>query len=189
MASINGTNGDDIHLFGTNQVDRVSGLGGDDVISGLAGNDLLYGGTENDRLWGGSGDDALYGDSGDDLLAGELGDDLLYGGMGKDIFKFQFDTLSYASGLGDDVIVGFEKGQDRINIPNFLQPTIPFNKLDSNGNGILENSDANVSAGYGFLGAGIALDVGKALQLDQVSTIYILGTTTLTTADFLFSQF
>ena len=46
MATINGTNGNDPALNGTN---------GDDIINGLAGDDFLFGGFGNDILNGGRG--------------------------------------------------------------------------------------------------------------------------------------
>ncbi|MBD1930287.1 MULTISPECIES: calcium-binding protein [Cyanophyceae] len=57
MATINGTNGNDPALNGTN---------GDDIINGLAGNDFLFGGLGNDILNGGTGSDRMEGGAGSD---------------------------------------------------------------------------------------------------------------------------
>jgi Ca2+-binding RTX toxin-like protein len=57
MATITGTSGDDISLYGTAQ---------NDVIRGLAGSDHLYGDLGNDRLIGGAGLDYIDGGAGID---------------------------------------------------------------------------------------------------------------------------
>ena len=116
--------------------------GGDDWLFGGAGNDLVYGGKGNDLLYGGDGDDLLKGGPGDDtmekerenILDGEKtdesdiyidesdryvktvrydsGNDRLEGGAGDDVFYF------YPDG-GDDVILDFGNGEDRIALPAF----------------------------------------------------------------------
>ena len=84
-------------------------LAGDDRISGGAGDDLLHGGKGHDTVMGGWGNDTLVGSTGNDTLAGGFGDDDLYGGAGADIFVF-------AAAGGADEVIGFEVGQDRLDL-------------------------------------------------------------------------
>ena len=118
---------DDDHLVGGEGNDRLWGGGGDDRLDGGDGHDLLvshagedslYGGAGNDTLagqedrdmlFGDAGADRLYGGGGDDTLAGGAGDDLLHGAPGNDVFVFGLDH-------GDDRIVAFTDGEDRIDL-------------------------------------------------------------------------
>ncbi|MBD1928790.1 calcium-binding protein [Trichocoleus sp. FACHB-90] len=68
MALINGTNGNDPNLLGTNGNDEINGLGGNDSLFGLAGNDILDGGTGSDRMEGGAGDDLYIVDNVNDVI-------------------------------------------------------------------------------------------------------------------------
>ena len=85
MAIINGTNGDDNPLNGTQLDDIIYGLDGDDWIYGSGGNDILDGGAGSNRLYGGAGDDTyiINGfNAGDAVLEGvDRGNDtvLFYG--------------------------------------------------------------------------------------------------------------
>lgn len=80
MASLDLTEGDDIHLAGN----------GDDQIHGLGGRDLINGGNGADTVDGGAGQDVLDGGRGDDELRGGEGDDRLSGGSGADVFQYTF---------------------------------------------------------------------------------------------------
>jgi VCBS repeat-containing protein len=96
---ITGTSGNDGSLSGTNQGERIFGLGGNDVIYGGAGSDVIDGGAGSDTLYGGTGGDVLYGgdDTVSDTLYGEDGDDQLTLGAGG----------GYASGgNGNDTLLG-----------------------------------------------------------------------------------
>ena len=53
-------------LRGDDQINQISGYGGDDVVFGNGGNDRLYGGSGNDILLGGSGADIIDGGEGID---------------------------------------------------------------------------------------------------------------------------
>ena len=88
--------------------DALYGGGGNDTLMGGRGNDALYGGDGNDTLQGGSGADLLYGGDGRDRLMGGPGNDTLTGGAGRDAFVFA------NRGLGDDLIMDFASGEDRI---------------------------------------------------------------------------
>jgi Ca2+-binding RTX toxin-like protein len=94
--------------------DRLEGGAGADLLDGGTGNDWLDGGADadtllggdgNDSLWGGDGDDWLEGGAGNDRLDGGAGDDVLLGGAGNDVFVFVG---------GNDTILDFTNGQDRI---------------------------------------------------------------------------
>jgi Ca2+-binding RTX toxin-like protein len=63
MASIVGTNGDDV-LTGTEFNDDIQGLGGNDTLAGLGGNDSLKGGAGADSLSGGAGNNFISGGAG-----------------------------------------------------------------------------------------------------------------------------
>ena len=70
------------------------------------------GGTGADILLGGDGADQLNGGGGSDTLNGGSGDDQLSGGPGGDLYLLRNDG-------GDDVIVDFAPGADRIDISDF----------------------------------------------------------------------
>ncbi len=93
---------DDNRLTGLGGHDSLFGEGGADTLDGGSGNDTLFGGAgadslsggegrdelrgngQNDTLRGGGHHDRLYGDDGNDSLLGEDGNDILIGGMGHD---------------------------------------------------------------------------------------------------------
>jgi Ca2+-binding RTX toxin-like protein len=111
--------------FGSNEANRIEGLGGNDEIYALGGDDhvdggaggdsidgndghdVIFGGAGDDRLLGGAGDDRLLGGAGDDRLEGGEGWDRLWGDEGKDVFVFK-------GGWGDDTINDFADGEDVI---------------------------------------------------------------------------
>jgi Ca2+-binding RTX toxin-like protein len=88
--------------------DSLHGGGGNDTLIGGRGNDALHGDAGNDTLQGGAGQDLLYGGDGRDRLMGGPGNDTLTGGAGADAFVFG------SRGLGDDLIMDFASGQDRL---------------------------------------------------------------------------
>ena len=136
---ISGTPNNDI-LRGTASADQIDGFAGSDILYGNAGNDaidggdgddIVYGGNDNDLLRGGNGSDRLYGDAGNDELLGDAGNDILYGGDGDDILNggagsdrlygnAGSDTFVLASGMGQDLIYGFQDGQDIIRLDGNL---------------------------------------------------------------------
>ena len=78
--------GDSIRGF-----ERISGSGHDDTLSGDDRNNVIAGNGGADTLDGGGGDDELYGND------------------GADIFRF-------APGHGNDIILDFSNGEDRIDL-------------------------------------------------------------------------
>jgi serralysin len=102
--ALTGTSGNDILQGGAGN-DVLLGRDGNDVLIGGAGADILIGGAGNDDLRGGDGHDLLMGGDGNDRLDGGNGNDVLIGGAGADTFVFT---------RGQDRIVDFEQGIDRI---------------------------------------------------------------------------
>lgn len=119
-----GSLGDDT-LRGDGQDNVLDGNAGQDVLEGGAGHDLLSGAADhdnlsgnlgNDTLYGGSGADWLAGDEGQDTLIGGAGQDILSGGHGRDLFVFRaLDELT-SSARTTDVITGFSRGVDKIDL-------------------------------------------------------------------------
>ena len=103
--------------------------GGDDVIEGGPGDDRLYGGIGNDTLEGGPGDDELYGGPDDDVLDGGEDDDRLTGGPGNDVFLFR-------AGDGEDTVVDFTDGEDRIDLTSFALTDISDLTLETVSDGV-----------------------------------------------------
>ena len=99
-------------LFGEAGNDELYGGGEDDILDGGSGSDELYGGAGNDTLQGGSGRDELYGGAGNDVLDGGSSDDELTGGEGADTFTFRRSQ-------GDDEILDFNPGEDKIDLRAF----------------------------------------------------------------------
>jgi Ca2+-binding RTX toxin-like protein len=156
-------NAQDNLLYGTNGAnalsgeagnDRMWGLNGDDLLDGGIGNDQLTGGNGNDGLLGSAGADTLTGDAGDDRLIGGIGADKLYGGAGADVFVF-------AKGDGKDLIGGFEKGMDLIEMTGLSFADLSF--------GV---SGSSLNIGYGA-GDVITLSLGATLALDAQDFLFV----------------
>ena len=92
-------------LFGGDGTDMLYGGGGNDRLYGGPGRDSLSGGNGTDVLIGGEDNDRLEGGAGNDRLDGGAGDDALLGGPGADAFVFVG---------GNDTLLDFTNGQDRI---------------------------------------------------------------------------
>lgn len=105
-------------LYGGDSNDTLKGGSGNDTLYGDMGKDKLYGGIGNDILYGGAGADSLYGESGNDKLYGGVGNDTLVGGAGKDTLTGGAgkDVFRYSNGDGDDTILDYVSGQDKIKI-------------------------------------------------------------------------
>ncbi len=119
-----GEAGDDM-IYGGRDLDRLAGGAGNDLVVGGQGDDLLTGDDGADLLRGGAGYDLLWGDAGNDILNGGEGDDQLVGGTGNDIIRGGAgddlcfgetgdDVFVFAAGCGNDVIIDFATGEDRL---------------------------------------------------------------------------
>ena len=106
--------------------EEIYGLEGADILdftsSRITASKLyLDGGAGNDTLWSGVKNDILVGGLGDDILNAGPGNDQVTGGVGEDHFKF--------SGLfGNDEIVDWEIGVDKISLYNIANNEITFNQ-------------------------------------------------------------
>jgi Ca2+-binding RTX toxin-like protein len=76
----------------------------------------LYGLGGNDGLYGGTGDNHIFGGAGDDYLTGGGGTDVLDGGIGNDY---------YGISGSEEVVFGFDSGQDVIQPLNPYYPQAP----------------------------------------------------------------
>ena len=86
----------------------------DDALNGGVGADILIGSNADDEIIGREGDDNLIGGNGDDRFYGGSGADIFIGGNGADIFVLQ-------PGRGEDIIVDFEPGRDRLALAGGLR--------------------------------------------------------------------
>ena len=151
------------NLIGSEHNDVLAGDFRENWINGLGGDDLLYGGPDGgpDILVGGDGDDKVYGGKGNDLLGGGHGDDLLKGGPGTDYFYF------YPDG-GDDVILDFGNGEDKIVLT-------AFEDIQSVADLILQQQDDNLVIDLSRQGGGtITLqDCNEADLMDAHFAFYM----------------
>ncbi|HMN85862.1 MAG TPA: calcium-binding protein [Bauldia sp.] len=145
IAYIFGDTGND-NINGGDNNDRLFGGSGNDLVTGSPGSDYVYGGSGNDRLFGywneadsvDDDGDYMYGDAGNDRLFGQYGDDDLHGGLGKDLLvggdggdEFWFDTkLNGRTNV--DHIRDFGVGPDKIVIDHtiFTKVTVPVKTSD-----------------------------------------------------------
>ncbi|MBL4589096.1 MAG: hypothetical protein JKY11_03325, partial [Alphaproteobacteria bacterium] len=157
---IEGDEGDNNPLNGTDGSDTINGYGGDDVLYGALGNDALYGGDGNDILDGELGDDAHFGGGGDDLLIGNTGADTFDGGTGIDTLDFTYYSGTANINLATEVITFTVSGntESLVNVENVIA---------GSGDNILTGSDtANIlDGGAGddahFGGAGNDILIGN----------------------------
>ena len=101
MATITGTNGNDV-LEGTCGNDTINSGNGDDCVDGGTGNDSLNGGAGNDTLDGGSGSDQVNGGVGNDTLIYNVVEnmasgarDVYTGCAGVDVVKLQLSQAQW----------------------------------------------------------------------------------------------
>jgi 2',3'-cyclic-nucleotide 2'-phosphodiesterase / 3'-nucleotidase / 5'-nucleotidase len=118
--TIFGNNGDDV-IYGGAGNDTVTGNNGNDLLFGESGANSIFGGNGNDTIYGGADSDTITGDNGNDTLFGGAGADNLDGGAGVDILAGGAgnDTFIFTSGFGSDRINAFVDGADKINLTAF----------------------------------------------------------------------
>lgn len=88
-----------------------------DRIVGTRGRDHIDGGSGNDVLSGKGGNDLIKGGPGNDTISGGKGADVLFGGSGHDVFKFQAGDSFFNGVTWSDVVVGFQNGLDKFDVP------------------------------------------------------------------------
>ncbi len=118
------------YLYGSDYDDVFAGAHGRNILAGIYGNDKLDGREGDDWLIGGEGNDELAGREGDDWLFGEAGNDILEGGPGNDLLSGGQDndrldggegddTFFFAPDGGDDTVLDFGTGGDKIDLTAF----------------------------------------------------------------------
>lgn len=110
---ITGTQEND-SLGGSDEIDLILGLEGDDSLSGGDSGDTLNGGDDDDLLQGGNQNDSLLGEDGTDTLDGGNGNDTLSGGNGQDELIGQDGDDSLSGDDGNDRLEGGD-GDDTLN--------------------------------------------------------------------------
>ncbi|MEM6441266.1 MAG: calcium-binding protein [Pseudomonadota bacterium] len=101
-------------ILGEGGADRGYGGGGRDQIRGGSGGDRLWGDGGADRIWVGGGGDRAWGGAGNDRIWGGGGADSLWGNAGNDTFYGSRGRDTYYVGPGDDRIIDFADGRDKI---------------------------------------------------------------------------
>ena len=101
---------------GTSSSNVLEGDLYNNTMDGQGGDDRMYGEAGRDTMKGGPGDDEMYGGEDKDTLNGGEGDDLMDGGPGVDTFVFE-------PGNGNDYIMDFTSGVDKIDLSAFVDET------------------------------------------------------------------
>jgi len=123
-------------LLGNGGNDTLVGSWHYDLLDGGSGDDFLIGGMAGDTLIGGDGNDTLDGGTGSPLAVG-TGNNVLTGGADADVFVIQGHAVTRC-----DRITDFAQGTDLVRLgSNFASN---YAVLDSNGNGVLDDPDAQV---------------------------------------------
>jgi Ca2+-binding RTX toxin-like protein len=149
-------------LYGEDSSDRIYGGTGDDVLSGGNAADRLFGGDDQDTVYGDNGADRIYGGAGGDELSGGGAGDRLYGGIGRDklmpgdagdrvdggtgaddIYLWEThkarDTIVFRAGDSGrtaadmDVVEGFQRGSDKIDMRSFGPMVLAGDDFKGNG--------------------------------------------------------
>jgi len=165
-STITGTPGDDT-LNGTGANDLIEGLAGNDTLDGNAGDDVLVGGSGADILFGDSGADILFGGDGIDILIGSDGDDILDGGPGGDhLFGGAgADTFVFTDGDGNDIIMDWEDGPDRLDFSN-------HSAVSDIGDLVIEQAENEVDTRISFGSDSVLLTNVMATDIDASDLIF-----------------
>lgn len=158
--------------------------GGDDrLVAGDGGTNTMFGDVQ--VISGGGtvngGDDVLVSGTGNDWMVGDWSNDLGFTGTANR----GADTFVFGPGNGLDIIADFTRAQDLIDL---TATDLAWTDLDSDGSGVLDDSDAFVDILGGTssrlnLGAAIAND--GSVSGDFVVVSNVVG---LTEADFRFAD-
>ena len=152
-------------------------------LTGSSLNDTLTGGAGQNTLDGGLGNDSLSGGDGNDTLIGGAGKDTLVGGKGNDVFDFNALPEMGTTSASWDVVSGFVRGQDRIDLS-----TLDANSattINDAFNGKLIAATAKFSAaGQLKLVSGVLYGNTDA-DADAEFAIQLAGITALSASDFM----
>ncbi|MGB9364900.1 MAG: VCBS domain-containing protein [Xanthobacteraceae bacterium] len=145
------------------EINLLSGLAGHPPVRNVNPIDYPFipdslSGVEN--IVGSQSGDLIIGNHGDNRITGFLGDDTMQGFEGRDVFHFD---LSNGANVGNDIIVDFEIGADRISLGGGLHADL---------------SDLNAQQ----VGADTVLDLGPGMRL----TLQHVNASLLTNSDFIF---
>jgi Ca2+-binding RTX toxin-like protein len=153
----NSVNGNDA-LTGSRYADKLYGMGGSDIIKGMGSNDRLDGGLGNDILYGGFGKDTLIG------------------GGGRDIFDYNNANESGLTSTTCDLISGFARGQDRIDLAGIdanatAAGNNAFTKIIASGAAFTAAGQLRLAGGvlYGNTDADVAAEF--SIQLSGISAL------------------
>ena len=153
----------DNFIFYTKPISSNIGDHFNNEINGGSGKDAIYGEQGRDFLNGGKGDDEIYGGEDNDTINGGEGNDLLDGGPGIDTFVFE-------PGHGTDHIMDFTSGTDKIDLSAFV---------GEDGSALFSSAPSDSISG----------DDNYTIDLtgSDGGTITLLGITTVTNDDFIFT--
>jgi Ca2+-binding RTX toxin-like protein len=123
-------------------------------VLGTADHDRLHGDGAANKLWGGGGGDDLRGRGGNDMLDGGSGGDFINGGANADIlwggadgdrfvFKQHVDSIFGGGTASMDVVMDFQKGQDKIDLTE-MEPGL--------GNLLILNNQNVDGVNYSYVG-------------------------------------
>jgi serralysin len=143
--------------FGSNSGDEMVGGGaGRFVFSGFGGNDTLTGGNNIDNLLGNVGNDVINGMGGTDTLDGGAGNDTLSGGAARDYFVYS------AAGFGQDVIMDFEDGVDKLKVHSSVAADISAFTISGNGTSSVLLIQTSAPANTLVIGGAVAINITAA---------------------------
>ena len=145
------------------EINLLSGLAGHPPVRNVNPSDYPFipdslSGIEN--VVGSQSNDLIIGDNGDNRITGFLGDDTMKGSGGRDDFHFD---LSGSANVGNDIIIDFEIGIDRISLGGGLHADL---------------TDLNPQQ----VGEDTVLDLGPGMRL----TLQHVLASHLTNSDFVF---
>ena len=165
-----------------------TGGSGSDILLGIENltgsnyNDKLTGNAVANLLSGGVGNDTLLGEGGNDTLIGSTGKDVLTGGIGNDIFDFNALAETGLTSSTWDIITDFTRGADKIDLSTLDANTATL--ANDAFNSVIGSTAAFSTAGQLKVAGGVLYgntDVDSAAEF----AIQIIGTSSLTTADFM----
>ena len=108
------TNDDDT-FNGTEFIDRISGLSGNDILNAGEGDNVVLGGAGDDTITAGAGADQINGGEGNDTITAGGGNDDIQGGLGDDILHTNNGDDVVSGGAGADLITADYSGSNQLN--------------------------------------------------------------------------